>query len=433
MPELTVVHIGLLAGALLVGVIIGWFVRADRCAKEKIAVNASWQDQLESQQSEHNRLAEQNKSLMEQISQYQASHKDHTNRARELSESLKETFARRDELQRQLKDMRAKLELAVAQRNKARDELALRPADQSAAMKEKDDKIFKLSRELTSWQSRVPPLVERFQARDREARELEEALAAAQTRIEALDQQANRDNTRIEPVDAESLPDGGDASNEPIAMTAAQETATLQDQIDDDVEEIDELEDFVDPVDEDEVEPVAGDDDLEDVFFAAADHSDVAVDQALVDGDDRDAFDEAFDDVGMADTTPAFGEGREWTDGGTSGEDTAEPGRVDLGARPDERPTGNGQASHLPEIGDVRMAGADDEKDDLKKIKGIGPSIEKTLNDLGVFRFHQIAEMSEYEIDRVAQQLKGFRSRIYREDWIGQARDLQYEKINRRS
>ena len=41
--------------------------------------------------------------------------------------------------------------------------------------------------------------------------------------------------------------------------------------------------------------------------------------------------------------------------------------------------------------------------------------------------------MSEYEIDRVAQQLKGFRSRIYREDWIGQARALQYQKSNSRS
>ena len=79
------------------------------------------------------------------------------------------------------------------------------------------------------------------------------------------------------------------------------------------------------------------------------------------------------------------------------------------------------------------MAGANGDRDELQKIKGIGPSIERTLNELGVFRFHQIAEMSEYEIDRVAQQLKGFRSRIYREDWIGQARDLQYEKNNRRS
>ena len=71
-----------------------------------------------------------------------------------------------------------------------------------------------------------------------------------------------------------------------------------------------------------------------------------------------------------------------------------------------------------------------DEKDDLKQIKGVGPAIEKTLNDLGIFRFKQIAEMSEYDIDRVAQQLKGFRSRIYRGDWLGQARDLQYQKDN---
>ena len=49
---------------------------------------------------------------------------------------------------------------------------------------------------------------------------------------------------------------------------------------------------------------------------------------------------------------------------------------------------------------------------------------------VGIFRLSQIAEMSEYDIDRVAQQLKGFRSRIYREDWIGQARDLQYRKLN---
>ena len=41
--------------------------------------------------------------------------------------------------------------------------------------------------------------------------------------------------------------------------------------------------------------------------------------------------------------------------------------------------------------------------------------------------------MSEYEIDRVARELRGFRSRIYREDWIGQARDLQYQKENDRS
>jgi predicted flap endonuclease-1-like 5' DNA nuclease len=75
-------------------------------------------------------------------------------------------------------------------------------------------------------------------------------------------------------------------------------------------------------------------------------------------------------------------------------------------------------------------AGGSIPRDDLKKIKGVGPAIEKTLNEMGIYQFNQIAEMSEYEIDRVAHRLKGFRSRIYREDWIGQARDLCDQKVS---
>ena len=98
-------------------------------------------------------------------------------------------------------------------------------------------------------------------------------------------------------------------------------------------------------------------------------------------------------------------------------------------------------ASNEP-LGVARLKGngADDEdardstfktlRDDLKRIKGVGPAIEKTLNEMGIFRFNQIAEMSEYDIDRVARRLKGFRTRIYREDWIGQARMLHEEKID---
>jgi len=63
MPELTAIHIGLLALALVVGVALGWIFRGERSAKEKIAINAGWQDQLESQQAEQDRLAEQNKGL----------------------------------------------------------------------------------------------------------------------------------------------------------------------------------------------------------------------------------------------------------------------------------------------------------------------------------------------------------------------------------
>lgn len=68
-------------------------------------------------------------------------------------------------------------------------------------------------------------------------------------------------------------------------------------------------------------------------------------------------------------------------------------------------------------------------RDRLQAIKGVGPAIEKTLNEMGIFSYQQIAEMSEYDIDRVANRLKGFRTRIYREDWIGQARDLRDQPL----
>src|SRR5210317_1444176 len=121
MPEITVTHIVVVAGALIIGIILGWIVRGGRSNGEKMAINKGWQEQLEAQRNEHERLLDQNKSLMDQNSQYQASNKDAKMRASELSDALKEAFERRDELQRQLKDIRSNLETAVAERNELRD------------------------------------------------------------------------------------------------------------------------------------------------------------------------------------------------------------------------------------------------------------------------------------------------------------------------
>jgi len=383
MPELTAINIGILAGALVVGLALGWVFRGERSAKEKIAINAGWQDQLESVQAELDRLAEQNVSLMEQISQYQASQKDSVNRAKELSDSLRETFKRRDELQRQLKDFRVKLAATTDQRDKLQSAIENREIKNKSSAneaREKDDKIFHLSRELTSWQSRVPPLVEKFQERDKQARALEEELKTARARIESFEEMARANQTRIEPVDTDSLLDGMDASNEPHSDTSAHAVAELQDQIHD--------EDDSDAAVEKEPEAVeeftASDNELlpEDILVEEDDDETAGEPDADTDSDSKKAEDDLFTSVNKY------------------LEDDPEPG---------------------------------DDKDDLKQIKGVGPVIEKTLNELGILLFSQIAEMSEYEIDRVAQRLKGFRSRIYREDWIGQARDLQFRKNNNQS
>lgn len=338
MPEISVIHIAIIAGALIVGMVLGWVTRGSRSAAEKVAISSSWQEQLEAQRGEHERLLEQNKSLMDQNSQYQASNKDAKMRATELSGALKETFARRDELQRQIKDIRGNLEAAVVERDQLRSDASSRTTKDdstSTLLQAKEAQIEKLNVELQNWQDRLPPLIERFRQRNADAEQLEQELATAREKIAALEEMMGSEQTRVEPVDPDALTDGMDASNDPS------DAESDDDSVEDELEELLPIKALEDAADEDEL--------VENV---------------------------------LSEEVPADFDG----DG----------------------------TSH----------------DDLKQIKGVGPAIEKTLNEMGIRRYHQIAEMSEYDIDRVAHRLKGFRSRIYREDWIGQARELRDEKAN---
>ena len=318
MPELNAIHIAIIAVMTVVGAIVGWILRGNRSQEEKAAVSSGWQEQMNAQRTEHDRLTDQNKGLMEQINQYQASNKDAKNRAKELSEAVQEAYARRDELQREIKDIRGNLEVAMSERDQLQSDISAK-AGESLAAQEKDAHIKKLQLELENWQSRLPPLIEKFRQRNAEAQKLEAELTDARERIAELEAINESGATRIEPVrDPDALTDGRDASN--------------------------------DPTDEDEVEV-----------------------EVEVEEDHEE--------------NPEIGD---------SDDDSEEAALPINGAR-----------------------------DKLQAIKGVGPAIEKTLNEMGIFSFQQIADMSEYEIDRIAKRLKGFRSRIYREDWIGQARELR--------
>ena len=363
MPEITVIHIALLTLAVGVGIIAGWVMRGNRCAQEKIAVNSGWQEQMEAQRTEHERLLGQNTSLMEQVNQNKASGKDATNRAKELSAALKEAFERRDGLQREIKDVRNTLESAVGERDKLQanmKSLSANDGSLSDELQKKDEKIAKLGRDLDKWQDRLPPLIERYRVRNEEAEQLEVELAEARDRIAALeamlaadDSQVDTDETRGEPAVADAMSNGLDASNDPDDADDAASGEMLS------------ADDILDE-----------DDDVDDV----------------IDADDETHIEEHSFDAQPVNDSP----------------------QDDDDAEDDEQ-------------GDEQGDEQDDEltlQDDLKQIKGIGPAIEKTLNELGIIRLSQIADMSEYDIDRVAKRLKGFRSRIYREDWIGQARDL---------
>ncbi len=341
MPEITIIHIALLAVALMIGVIVGWLSRGSRSNNEIATINASWQEQLEAQRSEQERLLGQNKDLMEQNSQYLASNKDSKMRAGELSKSLKETFEWRDDLQRKIKDVRGNLEATLHERDQLQNDKQDRENEDhvlSTALKKRDEQIDKLMKDLEGWQERVPPLVERFKIRNEEADRLQRELATAQLRIVALEAKGEADDTRVEPVDPAALGEDFNASNDSVDLIGNNEDAEVPESI------------------------------LKTESFEA-----------------------------MMSTENS-----------------------EISPHAEEVSVGDG----------VNINDRDgSERDNLKMIKGIGPAIQKTLNEMGICRFGQIADMSEYDIDRVAQRLKGFRSRIYREDWIGQARDLQSQKL----
>ncbi len=69
-----------------------------------------------------------------------------------------------------------------------------------------------------------------------------------------------------------------------------------------------------------------------------------------------------------------------------------------------------------------------DEVDDLQEIRGIGPVLEESLHELGVYRFRQIASWTPENVNRLDEQLSGFRTRLENNNWIDQAKKLHLQK-----
>ncbi len=103
------------------------------------------------------------------------------------------------------------------------------------------------------------------------------------------------------------------------------------------------------------------------------------------------------------------------TGGKKASKKKAAPKAAEAEAKPAPAEEEAPKAEPAPEV----AAGADD----LKKISGVGPALEKKLHALGVTSFQQIAEFTPEKIAEVDEQLN-FKGRIEREDWISQAKTL---------
>ena len=64
--------------------------------------------------------------------------------------------------------------------------------------------------------------------------------------------------------------------------------------------------------------------------------------------------------------------------------------------------------------------------DDLKKISGVGPALEKKLNAIGIYHFSQIAAFTPEQIVQVDDSLS-FKGRIERDNWLEQATQFAAE------
>lgn len=62
--------------------------------------------------------------------------------------------------------------------------------------------------------------------------------------------------------------------------------------------------------------------------------------------------------------------------------------------------------------------------DDLKLIVGVGPKLEKLLNEIGIWHFDQIAGWKARDIALVDSRMENFKGRITRDGWVKQARAL---------
>ena len=80
----------------------------------------------------------------------------------------------------------------------------------------------------------------------------------------------------------------------------------------------------------------------------------------------------------------------------------------------------------INKLGFEPLSGPRGVADDLKTLSAVSPTIEKKLNDLGIFHFQQIAELSPTAAHNVGEEV-GLPGRV--EGWIAKAKELTAEEV----
>ena len=97
---------------------------------------------------------------------------------------------------------------------------------------------------------------------------------------------------------------------------------------------------------------------------------------------------------------------------------------IDAGAQAE--PIAEELPAETSTLGFEPLSGPRGVADDLKKLTGVSPTVEKKLNDLGIFHYQQIAELSAAAAHRVGEEV-GLPGRV--EGWIAKAKELTAEEV----
>ena len=94
---------------------------------------------------------------------------------------------------------------------------------------------------------------------------------------------------------------------------------------------------------------------------------------------------------------------------------TPKPGR-----KASAKTTAKAKAEPKPKPAAAAPAGPDD----LSRIKGLGPKLQKLLPELGITTFAQIAALTEADLAELDGKLGAFAGRPAKDNWVAQAKFL---------
>lgn len=190
MPGTVVTTIGLALIAALAGAAVGWMLHVGRCRRRLLDMAAREQEKLENEERVKERLRRQIRNLATRLDAARRGERDALGRLARTEADMADALSRADEASAGLAECQA----ALSSSNRKRDELhrqlrrlLAHSRELMAGQKERDEKIFTLSRQLSSWQERLPPLVWRFREKEREATAAHRALDMERERSRELE------------------------------------------------------------------------------------------------------------------------------------------------------------------------------------------------------------------------------------------------------